>query len=383
MAATMESLDQLIRTKRTLICVGPGGVGKTTTSAAIGLLAASMGRRTLVLTVDPAHRLANSLGLSSFEHEEQEINEAAFQAAGIPYSAPYFAMMLDTKRTFDSIVERYAPSAEVRDRILASPFYEQASTRLAGSQEYMAMEKVYELYTGGQYDLVVLDTPPTVHALDFLDAPDRLEDFLSQSTEGLVARSTRVLGRMGLGFLKANSVILRGVSKFLGAQVFTDIINFLNDFKAMYTGFKDRASLVKDLMKGDEVGFVVLTGPERSSIEEGLFFERRLHTEGMPLGVFVVNRTHEAFGPVDDALHADFKAEMPDHPELAERLLGDVDRYNLLVKRDAREILWLREQLRDAQGGLTTVPDFEEDIHDLAGLHRYGQHLTGNAPPSE
>ncbi|MFT5432691.1 MAG: anion-transporting ArsA/GET3 family ATPase, partial [Myxococcota bacterium] len=224
----MLSLDQLIRTKRVLVCVGPGGVGKTTTSAAIALRASELGRRTLVLTVDPAHRLANSLGLEQFDAQEQEISQELFAAAGLTWNAPLFAMMLDTKRTFDSIVDRYAPNPETRDRILSSPFYEQASTRLSGSQEYMAMEKLFELHEADSYDLIVLDTPPTVHALDFLDAPNRLEEFMNQNTDSVRSLGARTLSKIGLGFLRANSLILRGISKFLGSEVFVEILDFLS-----------------------------------------------------------------------------------------------------------------------------------------------------------
>jgi len=374
--AAMESLDQLIRTRKTLICVGPGGVGKTTTSAAVGLRAATLGRKTLVLTVDPAHRLANSLGLSGFETDEQEIPSAAFERAGLPHAAPFHAMMLDTRSTFDSVVARYASDEAVRDRILQSPFYEQASTRLTGSQEYMAMEKLYELIQSDRYDLIVLDTPPTVHALDFLDAPSRLEDFMSQKTDGLVARSTRVLGRLGLGFLRANSLILRGMARFLGTDVFLQILDFLSDFKSMYAGFQDRAGAVKALMHSEQVAFLILTGPERSSIEEGRFFQRRLYEDRMPFGAFIVNRAHQAECALDPTLAQSFRDSLADTPTLADRVIADVSNYNVLATRDRLEIQRLREELGDQAARLFVVPDFEEDIHDLASLYRYGQQLA-------
>ena len=386
---SMQSIDQLLTTKRTLICVGPGGVGKTTTAAAIALRAASLGRKTLVLTVDPAHRLANSLGLSSFASEEQVIEREWLDAAGIGDAAPFSAMMLDTKRTFDAIIDRYASSPAVRDRILSSPFYEQASTRLSGSQEYMAMEKLYELFHAERHDLIVLDTPPTVHALDFLDAPNRLEDFMSQNTDGLLSRSTRTLGRLGLGFLKANSLILRGISRFLGTELFVDILNFLNDWKTMYSGFKDRAAEVKRMMRSDEVSFIVLTGPERASIEEGLFFQRRLADQDMPFGAFVVNRARRPFGPVGGSVSQDFREHLLTHPSLADvpeetralvadHVLDRFGKYAVLVERDQAEIARLRATLpEDAR--LEVVADFEEDVHDLRGLHRFGETLVASS----
>ena len=370
----MTALDHLLKTKKTLVCVGPGGVGKTTTSAALALRASMLGRKTLVMTVDPAHRLANSLGLESFEAYESAIPEAQFAAHGLTPGAPLYAMMLDTKRTFDAIVDRYAPTPEVRDRILASPFYEQASTRLAGSQEYMAMEKLYELQAEGNYDLLVLDTPPTVHALDFLDAPSRLEDFMNINTDGLGGRGKKALGRIGRGFMKVNSLVVRGISRFLGTDLFMDILDFLSDWRSMYTGFKDRAGAVKQMMRSDDVAFVVLTGPENASVREGLFFRDKLVEEGMPFGAFVVNRVRTEHGADTETLAADFRQRFPDPPGLADKVLERYAAYRQLVVRDARELSELRERV----GDITAIPDFERDIHDLASLHAYGGLLLGD-----
>jgi anion-transporting ArsA/GET3 family ATPase len=381
-----SDLDELILSRRTLVCVGPGGVGKTTTSAAIGLRAATLGRKTLVLTIDPAHRLANSLGLSSFDHHEQEIEPELFASAGIVPKAPLYAMMLDTRRTFDDVVRRYADSPETQERILKSPFYEQASTRLAGSQEYMAMEKLYELSLSESYDLIVLDTPPTMHALDFLDAPDRLAEFMSQSTDGLVAKSTQVLSAIGLSFLKANSLILKGIGRFLGTELFLDILSFLSDFRSMYTGFRERAHAVKELMSSDQVGFVVLSGAEPSSIDEGLFFADRLVDESMPLVGYILNRMrlYDSNADLSDpSVHTVLTRVLTEagasRDEAAKSIgiLSDcVSKSNVIAERDMR-------QLRRVAGHFVSlpvfaVPDFDEDIHDLAGLFRYGQHLSAS-----
>lgn len=389
----MVGLDSLLRSRHVIVCVGPGGVGKTTTSAALALRAATLGRRTLVLTVDPAHRLASSLGIGAFESEEQEIGREIFEAAGVPYGAALFAMMLDTKRTFDRVVERYARDPAVRDRILNSPFYEQASTRLAGSREYMAMERLYELYGEERYDLLILDTPPTVHALDFLEAPERLQDFMNQSTDGIVSRSTRTLGRLGLGFLKANSMILRGVGRFLGTQLFVDILGFLSDWKSMYGGFRDRAGRVKELFRSDEVAFIVLSGPERASIDEGLFFHELLEKDGMPLEAFLVNRVRQDFGAIDDATLERLKARMMTSgtlrrrdPDLIVRTITKLTElvrdYRVLVERDGAEMGRLRDKL-SGKIPLLAVPDFRRDVHDLASLHAYSEAMhVVSADPS-
>ena len=379
----MSHLDTLLMTRRTIVCLGPGGVGKTTTSAALALRAASLGRRTLVLTVDPARRLANSLGLDRFENDEQEIGRDRFDAAGVPYGAPLFAMMLDTKRTFDAIVERYAPSAEARERILRSPFYAQASTRLAGSQEYMAMEKLYALtqlppdHGRPAYDLIILDTPPTVHALDFLDAPGRLEELMSYNTDlsatsgddedaGIISRGGRMLGRLGLGLVKANTTILKGIGKFLGADLFTDILSFLGDFRTMAAGFRERSTAVRRYMCSSEISFVVLTGPERSSIDEGLYLAERRVAERMPLGSFVVNRVR--FGPADTSSSDDGSLSAAARQYLTE----SAARYDALVSRDGRELARLDGRLPVAA---IRVPEFADDVCDLSDLHRYGTHL--------
>jgi anion-transporting ArsA/GET3 family ATPase len=362
--------------------VGPGGVGKTTTSAALALRAAQLGRNTLVLTVDPAHRLANALGFSTFEAEEQRI-DLAKEILSNESVDHFHAMMLDTRRTFDGVVERYAPNPEVRDRILASEFYVQAATHLAGSKEYMAMEKLYEILKENRYDLVILDTPPTAHALDFLDAPNRLEDFLNVNTSGLMAKSSRTLSKIGLGFLKVNATILKSIGKFLGTDVFFDILNFLNDFKEMYEGFKTRAVEVKGLMRSRKVAFVILTSTERTSLDEGMFFQRRLTAEGMPLGAFIVNRfrTIADDSEVDEEairreLLASSNGQAKSIESLVEHTIEAFRDHTTLARRDVRELERLRRML-GPNTEIVTVPEFHDDIHDLDGLSRFVSHLSG------
>ena len=375
----------LIGSSRVLLCVGPGGVGKTTTSAALTLMAAATGRRSIVLTVDPAHRLANSLGLQSFKDEEQLITPEMLAKAGIPNGAPFSAMMLDTKRTFDQLIERHTHDPKTRDRILNNPFYVQASTRLAGSQEYMAMEKLYEIHQSGNYDLIVLDTPPTVHALDFLDAPQRLMNFLGQSNSGLLARGSRRIGKLGLGFLEANRMILRGMNKFVGTDFFLSVLEFLQDFNVMYDGFKQRAGQVKQLLSAEDTRFVVLSGPEQASMNEGLFFRDALLEANMPLGAFVVNRVRVPFGPNDSNLSKDFTNDLVDEESLSihraasrkkvsKAALNHFEQYQTLVQKDARNIERLQTML-DSQPPMVRVPDFDEDIHSLRALYEYGRIL--------
>ena len=223
--------------RRMVVCVGPGGVGKTTVAAAIGLGAAVDGARVLVCTIDPARRLANALGLSSLGNVESRVPEHKFTEAGLRPKGALFAMMLDVKRTWDDLVTRHAPDAARRERILKNRLYQQMSSALAGSQEYMAMEKLYELATDRDYDVVVLDTPPTAHALDFLDAPDRILDFLGNETARALLAPAAAAGKIGLRLAQlGGGAIAKTLARFTGPAVLSDLGDFLQSFQGMYEG---------------------------------------------------------------------------------------------------------------------------------------------------
>lgn len=222
------------------------------------------------------------------------------------------------------------------------------------------MEKLYALLQERRYDLIVLDTPPTVHALDFLDAPGRLEEFMTLGDDGLAAKGGRALGRLGLGFLRANTAILKGAGKFLGADVFTDILSFIGDFQTMYAGFRDRAAAVKRFMRSDEIAFLVITGPERASIDEGLFLRERLVADRMPFASFLVNRTRL---PVDDAGPLEDET-----PEVLAALRHAAERMGVLAARDARELARLDKALGHQA---LRIPESADDICALRDLHRY------------
>lgn len=379
----MPKLDVLIPTSRVIICVGPGGVGKTTTAAAIALSAACSGRKVLVLTVDPARRLANSLGMSEMMIEPTRVDLDALGIDCGPRGA-LWAMMLDIKTTFDRLISRHAPDEETRQKITSNPYYRQLSTALAGSQEYMAMEKLYELREGGDYDLIVLDTPPTHQALDFLDAPDRMEGFFDNSSFKLILQSSRALGRIGMGFLKMNTLILKGVSRFVGADTFLGILEFLQSFSGMTSGFTERARRVRTMMGQADVSFVLLSGPERASIDEGLYFYRKLKERNMPFGAFVVNRVRTGF--VSDTADAHLLAasmwsvpavriySRPLVDRVAEKLAKAVEEYSKLVHGDTRQLSYIRSQLPDPDV-VYPVPYFDRDIHDIGGLFRFQRHL--------
>jgi anion-transporting ArsA/GET3 family ATPase len=343
----------------------------------------------LVLTVDPARRLANSLGMTELLNEETRVAPELFRQAGLPTDGELWAMMLDTKTTFDQIIRRHAPDPATRDRILDSPYYKQLSTALAGSQEYMAMEKLYEILGQDKYDLVILDTPPTDHALDFLDAPNRMEDLIGSSSFRMMMQGARVAGKAGLGFLRFNTLILKGVGKFIGADTFLNILDFLTSFGEMTTGFKERAAQVKKLFRAGDVSFVVLSGPDPYTIDEGLFFWEKLNEDRMPFGAFIVNRVHEPFlkGDAPDDLAAFVADSMVSQPSLqlyseeivrrvGAKLAAAFEDHESLVRADRAQLQRLRTAIGDASL-VHSVPYFSTDVHDLDGLHRFERHLFG------
>ena len=283
-------LQAALAERRILVVCGSGGVGKTTTAAALGLDAAVQGRRVLVCTIDPSRRLATSLGLSRLGERPRLLDlRRMSHAAGGSMSA----MILDTKRTFDALVERYAGSPEARDRILDNRFYKQVSSALAGSHEYMAMEKLLELSQDERFDLVVLDTPPTRHALDFLEAPDRLSSFLDTSVLRYFLRPYFAAGRLTLKVAtRTGAAALRLADRYLGLQFLQDLSEFFLAFEGMYDGFKERAARVHELLRQESAGFVLVASPTRASLSEAVYFHEKLRSKGMPFVAFVVNRVH-------------------------------------------------------------------------------------------
>jgi anion-transporting ArsA/GET3 family ATPase len=356
--------------KRVAVCVGSGGVGKTTVAAALGLSRALEGGRVLVCTIDPARRLANALGLEALGNVESRVPAHKFREAGLEPKGQLFAMMLDVKRTWDDLVARHSPDRGRQERIYKNRLYQQLSSALAGSQEYMAMEKLYELATERDYDLVVLDTPPTAHALDFLEAPDRMLDFLGNETaRALLAPA----GRMGLRlFQLGGTYVAKTLSRFTGAEVLSDLAELLGTFGGMYEGFKERAAAVRALLAEPQVGFVLVSSASPRSVDEALFFHDRLHAESMPIAGVVANRVTRELWPSGDplpdgeALRAALAARGTPDIDLAARLSRTLHEHEVLARADAREVA----RLFAAAGALarSAVPRLESDVHDLAGL---------------
>jgi anion-transporting ArsA/GET3 family ATPase len=375
-------LEHLVRTKKVIVCVGSGGVGKTTMSAAIALEAAELGLTVCVLTIDPARRLANALGLDSLGNVATRVAGDRFEAAGIPEPAgQLWAMMLDTKRTWDDLVTRFAADEAQARRILDNHYYQQISSAIAGSQEFMAMEKLYELHESGTYDVVVLDTPPTRHALDFLDAPKKMIGFMDEG----VLRMFMAPGRLGLSaFQSSGAWMLAALQRVTGFEVLRDIADFVGSFSGMHAGFRERAAKVEALLRADRSTFLLVTSPNPLTVDEATYFQRKLVEYRMPWAGFVVNRVHELALAEPGAKDAWKKMrrepaeilrvlDVPADPDLAGRIAENLDRVEALARRDAAQL----DRLTRACPGYPrrTVPAFDVDVHDLSGLTRINRHL--------
>lgn len=383
-----RSFAEVIAAKQILVCVGSGGVGKTTTAAALALTAARAGKRTLVITIDPAKRLASSLGLAGLGHDIQEVDPAVV-GAGMTGAATLSAMMLDQKRAFDEVVERHAKDPTAVQRILANPVYAQVSGSLAGSQEYAAMAKLHELDATGRWDLIVVDTPPTAHALDFLDAPSKLTAAIdSPAIEWF--RKMQGGGRSGWSLLgRSGTFVLSRLARFVGSQFLDDLGIFFTEFHDVLGGFRQRAEETFALLRQPRVGFVLVSSPEPMAMREALFFHQRLVASQMPLAGFVVNRIrrHQA-AAADQVTPAALERALAAQPAIAalglsgtslrmaaEALARGFGEQELLATVDDQALV----QLRTAAGPdalIVAVPLAREDIHDVERLIALGDTLT-------
>jgi anion-transporting ArsA/GET3 family ATPase len=371
-ARAAAGLAEALARKRFLVVCGAGGVGKTTTAAALALQGALRGRRVLVCTIDPSRRLATSLGLTQLADRPRalDLRRVAPEAAGSLH-----AMTLDTKRTFDALVERYSADEAARRRILENRFYQQVSNALAGSHEYMAMEKLLELSADDRFDLVVLDTPPTRHALDFLEAPERLLDFLDTSVLRWFLKPYFVAGRLTLKVAtRTGAVAFRLADRFLGLQFLQDLSEFFLAFEGMYAGFKERAGRVHALLRQEDAGFVLVASPTRSTLDEALYFHRRLREGSLPFVAFVVNRVHP---DLETGAPAPREREGPaPDPALAEALLGLYEDQRRLARQERRAIARLEVDTGEVP---VLVPEHEADVHDLRGLKEIGAEILAGA----
>jgi len=369
----MPAVDEILAGKDICICAGSGGVGKTTTSAAIATGMAARGLRVCVLTIDPAKRLADSLGLRELGNEARQVDPELFEQHGIEMKGELWAMMLDAKATFDELVARQAPDEESRDRVLDNRIYQQISSALAGSQEYMAMEKLFELHSSGRFDLLVLDTPPTRNALDFLDAPKRLTQFIEGRSLRVFMKPTGLAAKVAG---RGASVALSVFKRIVGFDLIADLAEFFNAFSGMVDGFQARAKRVNSLLADRHTCFLVVCGPQGEPIDEAVYFHRKLVEAKLPFGGVIVNKVHypaeQLRGESDDDLPAALAEKLGD-ADLAQRVAANFADYQALAERDARNIEHLATELRSS--GVIRVPHLDEDVHDLAGLAEIDRYL--------
>jgi anion-transporting ArsA/GET3 family ATPase len=391
-------LGACLARKRLLVCVGSGGVGKTTLSAALALEAARAGRRALVLTIDPARRLADALGVGELGNEPRAVPAERLAQLGVAGEGTLAAMMLDTKRSFDALVERFAESDAARERIFANRFYQQLSDALAGSAEYAAMERVYELAESGAFDLIVVDTPPAQHALDFLEAPQRLVAFLDGALVKLLLHPAFAAGRFGFRmFQRGARRTLQVMERVSGLSFLEDLSDFLLAFEGMSQGFRERAEHVRALLLGREAAFVLAAAPSHESQAQAEQLFERLAELGVPLAGVIVNRVRvwpgggeapaeiaagkaeaEALAALADAFARSEGAAFPAR-DAARAALAATRSYAALVRAHgaatrplraaaaARGLLWRR------------VPELPRDVHDLEALARVAAELAGAA----
>jgi len=368
------NVAELVAGTRVVVCAGAGGVGKTTTAAALAAGMAQRGRRVLVLTIDPARRLAGALGIPETDDDEHEVDLAAHGMAG---SGSLHAAMLDARRTFDALVREQAPTPEAAERILRNPIYQQLAGAVAGSHEYMAMERLYEVWSSGRFDLIVLDTPPSRHALDFLEAPGRVTRFVDGRALRLLVRPSVRAGRLGMRMLGAGpNLALAAVERLTGVTLLADISEFLASFEGMYEGFQRRADEVARLLASPDTTFLLVTVPLTEPIQEADFFWRALRERGLPFGGVVMNKVHPAYVDGGGDVRARVRRALREAgvaAATADRAAGNLLDFQALADRDRANIERLEARL--GAGSVVEVPLLEHDVHDLEGLAAVARHL--------
>ena len=363
------SIAEMLDGKRVCVCAGSGGVGKTTTSAAIALGMAAAGGKVAVVTIDPANRLADALGLQELENEPRRVEPARLASSDLEVKGELWAMMLDPKRTFDELIDRIAPDPERAEEIKANRVYRELSTAVSGSQELTAIAKLHELDEEGRFDLLVLDTPPSRNALEFLDAPGRLNAFLEGRALKAFMRPTgvgmRVLGRGALP-------LLGGLRRITGIDLISDLTVFFQLLGDMTKDFSQRAAQVEALLRAPSTAFVLVTSAAREPIDEAIWFAERLEADELPFAGVVVNRVHHDL--LGDRAPREVRRSLARvlAPALAARVAENFRDYHVLARRDENNLARLATHLGERR--LLLVPQLDDDVHDVDGLlriHRY------------
>jgi anion-transporting ArsA/GET3 family ATPase len=381
-APAPKTVGHLLAAKDIVIACGPGGVGKTTTAAALAATAVvEQGGRVLVLTVDPARRLADALGLKGIGNDEVRIPDDVFTGAAAHPRGELWAAMLDTKQSWDDLIRTHAPDEATREQILANPLYQNISGRFVQSHDYIAMERLYEIHTEGKYDLIVVDTPPTRNALDFLDAPQRMADFFSSRLLRwlIVPYRSRLVNIASRPFYQV-------ADRILGTQFLADISEFFILFQSMYAGFVERAEAVTRLLSDRRTTFMVVSTLEATPVREAEFFSAELTKRKLNLGAIVLNKVLPEYlrDPKADKLALSMKARaeelaqgVTDAPVVAARVIGEVAEsfinFGVVARREAEQ----QAELKGAPDVLVTVPFFDADIYDMGGLLELGAQVWG------
>jgi len=351
----------LAREAEVIICTGSGGVGKTTVAAVLAMEGARQGRRTAVVTIDPAKRLADALGLEGLTNEPGRIEG--------DWPGELSALMLDTKTTFDALVTKYAETPEQAQRILDNRFYKNISSALSATQEFMAMEKLYQLHVESDFDLVVVDTPPTRNALDFLDAPGTLTRFLDHPLYKVVMAPTRGVLKVATA---ATQAFLRTVARIVGSEVLDDAIAFFQAFQGMEEGFRNRAKRVDELLAEEGTRFVLVASPRRDSLAEAVFFADELAKAEIPISAVIVNRMHPRFAEgLGEAARE--RAATLAGTAIGE-LYGNLADFQLIAGREEDHLADLVGRVGDA--AVVRVPFLRSDVHDLDGLDDLAQYVV-------
>jgi anion-transporting ArsA/GET3 family ATPase len=391
-----RSLREVIQERELLICVGSGGVGKTTTAAAMGIQAAIEGRRVVVVTIDPARRLANSLGLEALGNEEKQIPLSKFVEFGVEPKGTLHAMMLDTRMTFDDLIRKVAPDDGTKERILDNLIYKHLSDTLSASHDYMASEKLFDLHHSGLYDLVILDTPPMKNAIDFLEASGRLSRFLDDKIVSWFLRPHEEGRRRGLSLLSApGALVYRLLANIFGGEFLDEIAEFFLAFKDLLAGFKHRADQVSALLRDPgKTRFVIVCTPQSTSMEEARYFHSQLKSRRMPGRLFIVNQVGRYAGLQRDEDEGRYLTE-DDRGWMRKRLAGSASAVQVRSFVERLEIHFDRsvamaEDDRSAIDGLrayagrratvATIPRMVDDVYDFDGLLAIDQHLFGTLP---
>ncbi len=370
-----STIADVVASHDVVVCAGSGGVGKTTTAASIGLMGAADGRKAIVLTIDPAKRLADSMGI-------KELGNRPTPVRGVG-KGTLSAMMLDQKGAWDALVERYADSDETRERIFNNAFYQNLSGTFAGSQEYMAIEQLSELHDSGEYDLIVVDTPPTHHALDFLDAPQRLGDFLNRRVMRWFVRPYMSAGWSGFRvFNRTTSALLRRLEDATGVSALAEVSEFFGAMSELFEGWEERVKRVEQLLRSKRSAFILVATPEEQVLSEAEYFCSKVEEHSIELRGVVFNRVQNELaadiGMGDEEKIESLMTRAVSSPATRRRMVRNFLCYEMQARGDQLRIEDFRSRLA-GRTPVAAVPNFEEDLHDLDGLRRLHEYLSDTA----